>query len=235
MRTQGCKFDPFDERDKLFRARRIKLPNRVDNREYITPVKNQGAEGSCVGFAVTKAVEMAYWRKTLKQRNLSERWAYQYAKKYDEWPGDNYEGSSIRGGLKALNKVGVCAEALWRYRAGRKGRAKKGAGKNAKNFKISKYTRVNGINNIKAAIFSKGLVVVAAEVHSGWNKPPSVVIRCGPRSTRWGGHAFLMVGYKNNGFWVVNSWGNRWGLRGFAVLPYRDARLHIMDAWTIQI
>ena len=34
---------------------------------------------------------------------------YELAKLYDEWPGQDYEGSSCRGALKGWHKHGVCS------------------------------------------------------------------------------------------------------------------------------
>ena len=41
---------------------------------------------------------------------------YAMAKQYDEWPGEDYEGSSARGSMKGWFKHGLCALALWRER-----------------------------------------------------------------------------------------------------------------------
>ena len=37
------------------------------------------------------------------------------ARRYDEWPGQNYEGSSARGAIKAWVKHGVCLEKSWKH------------------------------------------------------------------------------------------------------------------------
>ncbi|MES0490603.1 MAG: hypothetical protein ABUK01_11450 [Leptospirales bacterium] len=37
------------------------------------------------------------------------------ARRYDEWPGRNYLGSSARGAMKGWYKHGVCADSLWPY------------------------------------------------------------------------------------------------------------------------
>jgi C1A family cysteine protease len=237
MKFKGCRFDPHDGRDLKFAATAVTLPRKVDNRKLAKPIRDQKNEGSCVGFGAVKTIEVAYRRKFGEFPDLSERWAYEYAKKHDEWPGTNYEGSSVRGGLKAAYKVGVCAEKLWPYRANRKGRPRKGAVGSAADHKIIRYTRINGIINVKAAIHEKGVVNAAALVHEGWMRPNrnSGLIKMNPRYDILGGHAFALVGYGQKGFWVANSWGKRWGKGGFGVLLYEDARLHLVDTWTIEI
>lgn len=46
---------------------------------------------------------------------VSPRMFYEMARRYDEWPGENYSGSSARGAMKGWHKHGVCEEKLWPY------------------------------------------------------------------------------------------------------------------------
>ena len=50
-----------------------------------------------------------------------------------------------------------------------------------------------------------------------------------------GGHAFILIGYDETGFWIQNSWGPTWGLSGFAHLSYTDWSANAMDAWVSQL
>src|SRR5215469_6300144 len=49
------------------------------------------------------------------------------------------------------------------------------------------------------------------------------------------GHAFLLIGYDEIGFWILNSWGDTWGRAGFANLSYADWEANGMDAWVGQL
>lgn len=53
MSKLGCIRDKFDERDYLMRAYLpvVKLPKKVDYTKEMSPVRDQGEEGTCVGFA----------------------------------------------------------------------------------------------------------------------------------------------------------------------------------------
>ncbi|MBI4708512.1 MAG: hypothetical protein HY761_11415, partial [Candidatus Omnitrophica bacterium] len=53
MSRLGCIRDKFDERDYLMRPYLpvVKLPKKVDYTKEMSPVRNQGEEGVCVGFA----------------------------------------------------------------------------------------------------------------------------------------------------------------------------------------
>jgi hypothetical protein len=50
-----------------------------------------------------------------------------------------------------------------------------------------------------------------------------------------GGHAFVLIGYDETGFWILNSWGDQWGRSGFANLSYADWEGNGMDAWVGQL
>ena len=82
-------------------------------------ILDQGQEGACTGFGLSCVVNYLLWRKAgMPKRfsSVSPRMIYHLARLYDEWPGEDYDGSSCRGALKGWHKHGVCAEALWPYR-----------------------------------------------------------------------------------------------------------------------
>jgi len=116
MSRFGCIKDKFDERDYLMRAYLpvVKLPKRIDYTKKMSPVRDQGEEGVCVGFAV--AVGMKEHQEILdygKLIELSLRFVYAEAKKIDGMPG--LEGTTIRAAMQVLKKKGVCQEKFWPY------------------------------------------------------------------------------------------------------------------------
>lgn len=234
----GCRFDPYDGRDKIFLAPPRILPKSIDNREECTPVRNQGKEGACTGYALVAVAEMLYWRKIASPPDLSERWAYEKAKLHDEWEGADYEGSSIRGAVKAWEKVGICPEYYWPYKANRPGKPKPKADVKAKDFPVEKYERCMGIDNIKHAIHYRGCTIAAVNVHKGWFLAIGKdTIPFKPAYSQEGGHAITLVGYDDDKqiFWVKNSWGKEWGINGYAGLTYKDALVNIRDVWMASI
>ena len=42
---------------------------------------------------------------------------YTMAKQYDEWPGDKYDGSSLRGALRGFYNNGACEQKFWPSRS----------------------------------------------------------------------------------------------------------------------
>jgi hypothetical protein len=92
------------------------LPAYVDNRALFGPVFDQKKEGACVGMSVAAAAYKLFLDDTeLMPAVFSPRWAYWHAQFHDEIPGEAYEGSTIRGGLKAWNKLGICPWDFWPY------------------------------------------------------------------------------------------------------------------------
>jgi hypothetical protein len=61
---------------------------------------NQGEEGACVGFGISRLTSQ------LNRKTYDGFWLYHEAKKVDEWPGEDYDGTSVRAGLDILRKVG---------------------------------------------------------------------------------------------------------------------------------
>ena len=117
----GCLPDAPDERDFLVMPALYKVPGSVDWTKHMSRIRNQGEEGTCVGHAACAVKEFQEKRQYKKVFDFSERFAYEYAKKYDEWEGEEYEGTSIRGAMKALNKHGICEEKYWPYIPNKKG------------------------------------------------------------------------------------------------------------------
>jgi C1A family cysteine protease len=234
----GLRFDPWDPRDVLFVAPPRILPTRVDHREEVTPVRDQGNEGSCTGHAVVAAAELLYWRSMGRPPDLSERWAYEKAREHDEWPGTDYEGSSIRGAVKGWLKEGLCPEAEWAYVPGKPGMPSPRARNSAAEYPLLRYERCLGNDNLRHAIHHRGVVIVGASIHRGWLEAAGREdIPFSPGGEPVGGHAFVLVGYDDGRgiFWVKNSWGTGWGAGGFAAMSYQDALLNVRDAWTVTV
>jgi hypothetical protein len=86
------------------------------------PILDQGARGACTGYGLaTVANYLQLRRRVIPTRSpVSPRMLYTMARRYDEWPGEDYEGSSARGAMKGWHKHGVCREDLYRLRQGRR-------------------------------------------------------------------------------------------------------------------
>ena len=94
---------------------------------------------------------------------------YEMARRYDEWPGEDYYGSSARGAMKGWHKHGVCAESAWQYDARLEGRAEAIAGPLADAVRrpLGAYFRVNhkDLVAMHSAITEVGVLYATAKVH----------------------------------------------------------------------
>src|SRR5262245_37381127 len=113
-RTLDARRDTLDFRDKLYVPTLIEVPTKVDLEEYRkhrVPILNQGREGACTDYDLaTVAHYLLITRKIVSDcTQVSPRMLYELAKRYDEWPGENYSGSSARGAMKGWHKHGVCS------------------------------------------------------------------------------------------------------------------------------
>lgn len=215
-------------------------------------VRDQKSNGACTGFGLAAVINILHWieagkhgKKMTKADEVSPRMLYHLARFYDEWPGEDYDGSSCRGALKGWHRHGVCLEDKWPYMDGEFTRPKEGWDADAITRPLGIYYRIqrDSVVNMQAAIRQTGAIYVSANIHDGWNitssedGPPShtnlPVI--GQWHTIWGGHAFAIIGYNEDGFIVQNSWGKKWGRNGFAILSYEDWVTHGSDAWVVAL
>jgi hypothetical protein len=226
-------------------------------------ILDQGQEGACTGFGLAATINSLFWRRSVLKpgvgweilvddmatppEQVSTRMLYHLARLYDEWPGEDYQGSSCRGAIKAWFKHGVCSKEVWPYRNKKTRRAefispKKGWQENAANRPLGVYYRIekDSITDMQAAIQEVGAIYCSASVHTGWSVPSKKmsishssvpVIDWHENIQKTGGHAFALVGYNEYGFVVQNSWGKKWGNCGFAILTYKDWASNGSDAW----
>lgn len=212
-------------------------------------ILNQGREGACTGFGLAAVINYLRWSTAFQAHQpigpadlVSTRMLYHLARFYDEWPGEDYEGSSCRGALKGWQRHGVCLETLWPYDNGQFRRPLPGWDTDAVTRPLGVYYRIQrgSVVDMQSAILQAGAIYVSAEVHRGWRLGPAsgrklptheILPVIQPDEEVLGGHAFAIVGYNSVGFVVQNSWGDGWGWSGFAVLPYEDWVAHGTDAW----
>ena len=86
-------------------------------RQMRVPILDQGTEGACTGFGLATVVHyLLRTRDVIRDdEDVSPRMLYDMARRYDEWPGEEYSGSSARGAMKGWHKHGVCSRPHWIY------------------------------------------------------------------------------------------------------------------------
>ncbi len=236
MSRFGCIRDKFDARDYLMRAYLpvVKLPKKIDYTQKMSPIRDQGDEGVCVGFAVASGMkeyqEILDYQKLVE---LSPRFVYSECKKIDGMPEE--EGTTIRAAMQVLESKGVCQEKFWPYLPHQKTKAQEGAISNAKKFRIITYARILNLNELRLSLATKGPSVIGVEVFEGMMKTKTGLVPMPKKNeTALGGHAICAVGYDDEKKLVKfkNSWSEKWGDKGFGYLSYTYIERYMMDAWS---
>lgn len=188
----------FDERSRGFPVREVlegKTPRSYTWR--CGTWLDQGSEGACVGFswAHELAARPAEWPVT----SDIAMGVYDRARVLDDWPGEDYEGTSVLAGAKAV------AEKRW----------------------IGRYRWAFSLEDLVLAVGYQGPVILGLNWHAdmlntdrdGFVHPAGGVV---------GGHAILCrgVSIRQGYFTLRNSWGQSWGLNGDCRVRMEDmARL----------
>jgi hypothetical protein len=230
--------DPLDLRDLMYEGSLIELPRWVDNRGKVPFVLDQGEEGACTGFGLAAVVNFLHHNQrgaAQLERSVgaSARMLYEMARRYDEWDGMDYEGSSIRGAMKGWHKHGVCRESLWPKKQEKQPRLTARRQLDALERPLGNYFRVRHLHlsHVHSALADVGILYASADVHAGWMSPDKETGRIPHRDKIVGGHAFAIVGYDSDGLWIQNSWARDWGLGGFGHLTYDDWLENGYDCW----
>ncbi len=185
-----------DLRDAMHLMRNVLTPtefNKVGTVQYKVwergIVLDQGQEGACVGFGWT-AWENAkpYGYKEQQDNDYAFNWYYR-CQEIDEWPGNDYSGTSVRAGAKVALERGAIKEYLW----------------------------AGSLEEIDAWLINRGPIVVGSSWFNSMDEPKgtSAYLEVVPESGARGGHCYLLLGRGREGNYVFqNSWGEGYGDSG---------------------
>lgn len=200
----------FDERSKNYPVRGI-LKKRAERKNVLWvagPILDQKAEGACVGFGWTAealATPFVVNLKTIPAKaprtpQPFARYVYSNAKVIDEYPGEDYEGTSVLAGAKVMQGLQTLASYSWAF----------------------------SVDDIIDALIQKGPVVLGVNWYEGMYEAPNGVLTVS--GDHVGGHCLLAIGYtisspKFGGkpsITLQNSWGKKWGIQGIAEISVED-------------
>lgn len=154
---------------------------------------DQGAEGACVGFAWSH--ELAAIPKAIPVDDGSARRIYHRAQQLDVWPGEDYEGTSVLAGAKAIVEQGYMSEYRWAF----------------------------GLNQLLLALSYQGPVVLGLNWYGGMMDTDSngYIHHAGDLL---GGHAIIAIAVHTKTKRVVlqNSWGSGWGVNGRCYITWDE-------------
>lgn len=237
--VKGRKLDALkdipDIRDRIYEPTLAPLSPSVPAPKALK-ILDQGKDGACTGFALAATINLLLstndrLASSEQARRVSPQMLYVMARQHDEWPGDRYEGSSLRGALRGFYNCGACEEKLWRLPDLKQ--LSLASAQDARKTTLGAYFRLRPhLPDYHAALSETGVVYASANVHRGWDAPVAGKISVGQGVSL---HAFAIVGYDQDGFWIQNSWGKGWGKGGLAHWPYEDWAGNIQDAWVLQL
>lgn len=157
------------------------------------PILSQGKVASCTGQSARAFLDAAP-EMTPPDAGPSALWIYRQAQKVDEWPGQDYAGSSVNAACKVLRSRGYIENWYW----------------------------ASSFEEIRSWLLYRGSVIFGLDWYEGCYRPDEGgFIR--PTGRRVGGHALLARGISVYGsVRLQNSWGEDFGESGEAWLSKAD-------------
>lgn len=181
---------PPDHRDQHYpmRAALAQLPTAPPRKTayHEGALLDQGVQPQCVSFA-GKGFMLA--APTMRDPGYETTEVYHACQRADEWPGENYDGTSVRALMSVLKDRGWISNYVWGQTVD-----------DARTWMNGGYgTVIIGINWYAAmdTVDAKGFVEEPAAT-----------------ATPIGGHALRLNWWDaiKQGFLLVNSWGHNWGI-----------------------
>ena len=206
----------FDERSRLYPATAGLTTNLYRSYTWsCNAYLDQGSEGACVGFAWTH--ELAARPKIILRNEQFALAIYHRAQELDYWPGEDYSGTSVLAGIKAVQEI-LNTQGL---------------------PLIREYRWAFGIQDVCKIVGYRGPVVLGINWYNDMYYP-DVKYFITPTGELVGGHAILANGIKivrkdtllqptwdnidqDKSFVKLhNSWGLNYGNGGNAYITVRD-------------
>jgi hypothetical protein len=216
------------------------LPPSVNHAAKMSPLKQQGARGTCVSFALTAVHE--YYRRMTKtgDEDLSEQFLYHETKLMDGQPTQC--GTWQLKARTILEGLGQCLEQVWPYNGNlpcnNNGVEPAGARTAAASRKLATVVLPpKDVTAIKAALADGAVVGFSIPVYASWHQSSEtartgrITMRIGNEPAT-GGHAMCLIGYQDDdnspggGYFILrNSWFGQWGTEcpygsGNGTIPY---------------
>ncbi len=232
-----AEYDALPERDPLMRGR---LPQFVDLSSFFPPPGHQGAQGSCVGWAVGYALKT--YQEAL-EFNISQPQAWDHFSpafvfNSIKQGNDCSAGSRISDALEFVANTGAVRMDDFPYEEAQCLPPSDDMSSIARDYAIKSYRRLQ----------KEGMLFAIREALSN-EKPVVIAMRVFPSFEAWQGgdnyrhdpdlefqvdyHAVTVVGYddERRALKIINSWGTDWGDDGFFWMDYRAARQLIAEAY----
>ncbi|QJY47470.1 C1 family peptidase [Pseudonocardia broussonetiae] len=222
------------------------LPPKVDLREWMTTVEDQGQTNTCTANATAGAYEY------LMKRHLGDD-AYDVSRMFIYYNARTQSGGEIADEgavlvdvIEGLRQHGACAEDSWPFELDTvNDEPHADAYTEAESFLVEDVQLVpTDLDEWRGALAEGYPIIFGISLYDSFYKqrrPGLVPMPTQQESQleRHGGHAMLCVGYSDADevFIVRNSWGAEWGDQGYCYMPYgylMDPRQNDGDSWIIR-
>lgn len=177
-------------------------PLKIDNRHKVSPTDNQERYPACAGFSACTLIESLLWRQTGRLIQLDSKQVYAKAKEIDNHR--DMEGTTLEHSLKAA--LQLCDFDFL---------------KNAKVETVANGRDLGTLEKVKFLIHKYDIIQAGFMIDEGWLTCTNSNYFIPKGGKKLGGHAVLITGYNQVGFFINNQWGTKWGSKGFAILPYQ--------------
>jgi papain like protease len=223
------------------------IPAATDLRADWWTIGDQGATGSCVGWACADSVlrwHLVNSGRLGQDEMLSVRFQWMAAKETDEYRTRpttfiEEEGTSLKTALDVARRFGVVTDAVLPFSEGTlfPGDAKAF-------YAIAAKRRIAAYFNLGADppawrqwLATSGPILTRLGVDQTWDNATDTngnLDEYLPQTVR-GGHAVALVGYTRNRFIVRNSWGLSWGDHGYAYASPAYASAAFTEAYGVSV
>lgn len=162
-------------------------------------VLDQGALPHCVAYSGLKYLQAG---PVTNEFDYATKELYDMCQAVDEWPGTDYDGTSVRACFKTLKRMGYIKEYRWAY----------------------------DVQTIVTQLLTVGPVVMGTNWNLDMFSldKQGFISYSGPN---YGGHAYILCGVDTKkrcpdgsigAFRMLNSWGRSWGQNGRAWISFSD-------------
>ena len=214
------------------------LPAAVDLRNMCLPVRDQGQEGACSGFATAAFRELSH---AAAAGAVLPGWlspAYLYAKSRmnnGSFPADS--GASVADEFDVLQNLGVSPEAFMPFSGDPSEGPSAAADMAAVPFRITQpLSDANDRAALKTALAKKQAIAIGIYLYESFEHPDAEGVLAIPNpetEAMISGHCLLVCGYDDaRSWWVIrNQYGPGWGAGGYCFMPYGYESFWV-QAWT---
>jgi hypothetical protein len=156
---------------------------------------DQESTSQCVAYAWTHWLEDGPVTQPGTAPIVIPQALYDAAQRVDEWPGEDYEGTSVRAGAKVLQSNGLISAYHWAF----------------------------SLANVIDTVLNLGPMVVGTNWYDVMFEPDEAGFLHVDGALA-GGHAWVIDGVNTKAgiFRMKNSWGRSWGHNGLALISFAD-------------